>query len=575
MSRLSVLWCATVSVAAFSLACIASTVSAQSATTDLDTRWIADANGCKVRNAHPTPNESITWSGSCHIGYADGDGTVQWYLNGQPNGTSAGIFRQGKMVGKGVTVGPDGTRYDGDYIDGLRWGRGIQILVNGARYEGLFVDNKFNGMGKLFLPNGDRYEGQFVDGKRSGQGRYTWSNGGSYEGQFADAKMHGHGVMTAPNGTRQDVQFVQGKRVPVEANVAQSTAAPIFGESNPGAAVRSGQPRAAGSIDGHSVDAIRAALRSPISANILKQAQDFDDTVARTGMVSGQRIALVTDARSAHATEVVRKLLGSMNIDPSKWIVRVLDTNPPVENAFVAGGRYLYLYTGLINNVSSVDELAFVLGHEISHALLQQQLRRGEDITNLLGSLLELGGALSRRENTKEGLTLVGGSIKAVYSRADEQEADALGVYLATRAGFEPMRAVEFFNRSIRTESAEQAKLKEQLTQLQQNTHQAIASCNQVRAQWNSSALYRTQRNAQVVNSTCQDAQTKATGYSAITSKISQQLASSVLLRTHPIDQQRIAFIVATTDYLRGRRPLDSLAASGQGYNVLLAISHE
>lgn len=325
--------------------------------------------------------------------------------------------------------------------------------------------------------------------------------------------------------------------------------------------------------DAHSVDSIRAALTYPIPADIQRQAQDFDDKVTRTGQVGHQRVALVTDIRSTRANEIVGGLLTAIRADPSSWVVRVLDTNPPVENAFVVGGRYIYVFAGLMNNVSSADELGFILGHEISHSLLKHKLRRSEDFSNLLGSILELGGALSRRANTKDALTLTGGAIKAFYSREDEQEADAMGVYLATRAGFDPMRGVEFFNRSIRNENAAKAKIQQQLTQERQNINQAVANCNRLKAQWNSSPLYRTPQNAQIVNTTCQDSQNRINGYNAFVTKYSQTSARSVLLGTHPVDQQRIAFIVAATDYLKGRRSLDSLAGMGQGYNVFLAIS--
>src|SRR5215475_6638516 len=42
--------------------------------------WIADAStGCRVWNDHPRPKETITWSGRCENGLAQGNGVVQWF----------------------------------------------------------------------------------------------------------------------------------------------------------------------------------------------------------------------------------------------------------------------------------------------------------------------------------------------------------------------------------------------------------------------------------------------------------------------------------------------------------------
>lgn len=58
-----------------------------------------------------------------------------------------------------------------------RSGRGIFRWPNGSRYEGDFVDNKRHGEGKQEWPGGSSYEGSFKDDIREGYGRHTWYNG--------------------------------------------------------------------------------------------------------------------------------------------------------------------------------------------------------------------------------------------------------------------------------------------------------------------------------------------------------------------------------------------------------------
>src|ERR1700722_3526000 len=55
--------------------------------------WIADKkSGCRVWNPSPEPEDSITWQGSCADGFAEGNGTLQWFSNGKQYETDAGEF---------------------------------------------------------------------------------------------------------------------------------------------------------------------------------------------------------------------------------------------------------------------------------------------------------------------------------------------------------------------------------------------------------------------------------------------------------------------------------------------------
>lgn len=324
--------------------------------------------------------------------------------------------------------------------------------------------------------------------------------------------------------------------------------------------------------DSHSVEAIEKALRSPIPAHIHQRARQFDDQLLRTGRIDDDRIEIVTDGRHARVNRITSQLLTALRYDPSRWVVRVLDTTPPIENAFVLGGTYIYVYTGLVQNASADDELAFVLAHEIGHSLLKHSARREEDFLNLVASLVQLRGATSRSPDRREKYTLMGGAMKASYSREDEQEADALAAVVAKRAGFDPLLGIQFFNRAQREEAGAYVRVEQQLANERANAERAIHNCNQIQATWNSSAAYRTQRNASIVNVACQDAQARADRYNDLSRRYFYQVRRAPLLRTQPPDRNRIAALAATVDYLNGRRPLNSLGNIGQGYRVLVAL---
>ena len=110
--------------------------------------WATDAkSGCRVWDPHPQPNQSISWSGQCVGGLAEGRGTVQWYKDALPLEKDEGVWHQGRQTGEGSQVWPTGS-YRGNLHDGEPSGHGI-LTVGDARYEGEFINGKPDGGGTL------------------------------------------------------------------------------------------------------------------------------------------------------------------------------------------------------------------------------------------------------------------------------------------------------------------------------------------------------------------------------------------------------------------------------------------
>ncbi|MFC7462660.1 M48 family metalloprotease [Hydrogenophaga defluvii] len=146
------------------------------------------------------------------------------------------------------------------------------------------------------------------------------------------------------------------------------------------------------------------------------------------------------DARTQRYVNELGRWLALHSSRPQlPWLFVVLDD--PGVNAFAAPGGFVFVTKGLLDRTFSEAELAGVLAHEIVHVEKKHHLQalsasaRAGLATQLIGSQVR---------NNVEGVvaTQLMNLGKNLYSkgldRADEFEADALGVSLATRAGMDP-----------------------------------------------------------------------------------------------------------------------------------------
>lgn len=123
-------------------------------------------------------------------------------------------------------------------------------------------------------------------------------------------------------------------------------------------------------------------------------------------------------------------------------------------NAFAAPGGYIGVNVGLINAMSSEDELAAVVAHEIAHVTQQHLLRAFEDskkssIPIALAMLGALVASAGRSDDASQAALMSGISLiqqRAInFTRYDEIEADRVGIQSLARAGYEPLAMAETF----------------------------------------------------------------------------------------------------------------------------------
>ncbi|CAI2373583.1 unnamed protein product [Moneuplotes crassus] len=124
-----------------------------------------------------------------------------------------GEFSNGVISGFGKYEWNDGSSYSGQFKFGLKEGKGKDIDSKGNIYDGQFKENKYHGKGFLRLKNGCTYKGNFVNGKKSGKGVCQWPDGRFYDGKWEDDKMDGIGVFKDKMGKEKKAKFSQGKMI--------------------------------------------------------------------------------------------------------------------------------------------------------------------------------------------------------------------------------------------------------------------------------------------------------------------------------------------------------------------------
>lgn len=142
------------------------------------------------------------------------------------------------------------------------------------------------------------------------------------------------------------------------------------------------------------------------------------------------------------------------DLPTAQWEFVVFDA-PENVNAFALPGGKVGVYSGLLKQVESDDELAMVMGHEIAHVTARHGAQRRSEML-VAGTLGEILNA-SMEESGNHSQVMVGYGIIAAgvtlkFSREHETEADYIGLRYAARAGYDPRAAINFWQKMLKGE---------------------------------------------------------------------------------------------------------------------------
>jgi predicted Zn-dependent protease len=151
-----------------------------------------------------------------------------------------------------------------------------------------------------------------------------------------------------------------------------------------------------------------------------------------------------------YVTEVGMKLKDQTEADgPQRtWVFTLLDSD--VINAFALPGERVFMSRGLADQMTNEAQLAGVLGHEIGHVMAKHSNDRMAQSAGagLLAGIAGVVAGATVKDSTLAGVVpqVVGAGGQVVvlkFSRAQESEADALGMRYMTKAGYNPKGQLE------------------------------------------------------------------------------------------------------------------------------------
>lgn len=147
-----------------------------------------------------------------------------------------------------------------------------------------------------------------------------------------------------------------------------------------------------------------------------------------------------------YVTQVGNRLVAATNMANMPFHFYVVDD--PSVNAFAIPGGHVYVNRGLIAQADHANMLAGVLAHEISHVTQRHVVKQAEQqqAIGTIGSIL-----LGQNPNALAVLVanIAAGGAMARFSRADEKEADDVGLELMTRAGYNPRGMLDMFQKLL------------------------------------------------------------------------------------------------------------------------------
>ena len=203
---------------------------------------------------------------------------------------------------------------------------------------------------------------------------------------------------------------------------------------------------------------VQAAHAQSVAEQLEQQATQAYTQLINDAAAKGKLVA-PGDPSAQRIRAIEQRLLPqAIRINPRSaqwnWQVNLIDS--PQINAFCMPGGKIAFFTGLVNRLGLSDnEIAIVMGHEMTHALREHGVEQFRKQT--YGQLAERAGVAIAAQLFNvdpqllgAGAHIVDGLVQLRFSRADETEADHIGLEIAARAGYDPRAGLTLWDKMDR-----------------------------------------------------------------------------------------------------------------------------
>jgi predicted Zn-dependent protease len=141
-----------------------------------------------------------------------------------------------------------------------------------------------------------------------------------------------------------------------------------------------------------------------------------------------------------------------------RWEVNLIGSKQI--NAFCMPGGKIAFFYGILDQLKLTDdEVAMIMGHEMTHALREHAREQMGKNTATKGAI-ELGSALLGLGGGGRLLADMGGQLLTLrFGREDETEADLVGIELAARGGYDPHAGVTLWKKMASASKKSQVEM--------------------------------------------------------------------------------------------------------------------
>jgi predicted Zn-dependent protease len=209
------------------------------------------------------------------------------------------------------------------------------------------------------------------------------------------------------------------------------------------------------SFAGAHADAVTADLPSigDSAGQIVSPEQERQLGAAFMRQLRQQAVVVEDPELNSYIQTLGHRLVAKSDLRPFDYTFFLV--KDPAINAFAAPGGYIGVNTGLFLNAQSESELAGVLAHEIAHVVQRHMARTFEaaDKLSIPAAAAMLAAILIGTQNSEAGQAALAavqaGSLQYQinFTRANEKEADRVGINILEDAGYNPLGMPRFFQR--------------------------------------------------------------------------------------------------------------------------------